>query len=205
MRELPLVFIDCETSGLDPYRHEILEFAAVRMSPVIGRDGHSREVIEALVQIDRPLVMKCRMRWPEMASPEALAVNGYTQDKWKNAVDVRELLYAFSEYMGTSDVNAPIVVGQNTQFDWRFLAEAYHRERNGGFELPRTKYLVDIASIAWPLLQTGAIESIRLRTLCDWYGISNDGEHSALTDVLRTVKVYCKHLGLKLRLASDTW
>lgn len=212
MNTRDLVFIDAETSHVDPHVGEILEFAAARFRPVLR--GHA---VVALRHVDT-LYVKTRMDHPERASAEALAVNGYTAEAWKRAVGIDELLFAFSEFMDLRSadlrsvndeltVGAPLIVGQNPRFDWEFLREAYrrsklaYREAYGkplGLTLPEAKYTLDVAAMCWPLCVTGQIDRIRLESLCDWFGVSNAGAHGALADVRRTVAVYGKMLGLEV-------
>ena len=48
------------------------------------------------------------------------------------------------------------------------------------------------ASLAWPLVMRGEVVSPKLEALCTHFGISNEGQHSAMRDVERMLEVYRK-------------
>ena len=82
-----LVFSDCETSSLDPSTGEILEFAAVRITPDL-------QTVKASME------RKCQMRFPERASPEALKVNGYDPQLWAHKSEhIRITLIDFAKML----------------------------------------------------------------------------------------------------------
>lgn len=176
-RARDLVFVDTETTGLDPFHHEIIEIAARRMSPDLRS---TRAKIE----------IKTIMQWPDRAHPKALEVNGYTAEEWRSATTIRTALIAFAELF---EGEAPIIVGHNVAFDWDFIREAYRRE---GIVPPQKKYLIDTASLAWPLVVGGHIDNPSLEKLCSKYGIANTGAHRAMADVDRCMLAYEKMLGL---------
>lgn len=73
---MDLVFVDVETTGLDPERHELLEVAAVRVHP------HTLEPLDHASARVRPGRLAD-------ANPRALEVNGYTDEAWRDAVTHR--------------------------------------------------------------------------------------------------------------------
>jgi len=170
-----LVFVDLETSGLNPSEHEILEVAALRMS--------------ADLQVEKArLEKKITMRYPERAEAKALATNGYTLHGWRQSVPVRVACVDFAK-MVDDDC---IWVGHHPSFDESFLRVAYLAE---GLILPSFKAMLDTISIGWPLVMAGHFERLQLDNLCTKYGISNEGKHRAMADVQRTVRLYAKLLG----------
>jgi DNA polymerase III epsilon subunit-like protein len=179
MNQKDLLFVDVETSGLDPSVHEILELAAVRTTHDLRREV-------GVVHL------KTRMTRPAAAAPEALSVNGYDERAWADAVPIRLALLEFSKLLG-ADYEI-VWVGHNPHFDKGFIDAAARAE---SIVLPRTKYLVDTMSIAWPLCVRGMLERVNLESLCSRYNISNAGAHGALPDVRRTMAVYRKLLGLR--------
>lgn len=179
LNQRDLVFLDLETSGLDPDDHEIIEFAAVRLRPDLTVERSALE-------------HRCVMRHPERAEPKALQVNRYSDAEWIDAVDVRVALIDFAKMLGAD--GETILVGVNPSFDWSFVFAAAKRER---IVIPRTKYLIDIASIAFPLLVRGIVEKLGMETLCLRYGITNRGSHRAMADVRRSIDLYRALLGMK--------
>lgn len=166
----PLAFVDCETTGLDPERHEIIEVAAARLDP-------------RSLEIDAELDAKVKLEHPDRADPEALRHNGYTPERWADALPAGEVLARL-----TPVLDGCILAGHNVPFDRAFLRKTYSRT---GRAFPDVDYhVVDTASLTWPFVLAGLIDSLRLRVICEHLGISNQGEHSAATDVRRTIEVY---------------
>lgn len=175
-----LVFIDTETTGLNPELHEILDLAAVRV-----RADFSREV-GIVSRLTIPMHL-------EIAEPKALEVNRYNPREWEaHGVHVRVALYEFAQLMGAPE--EVVVVGHNPHFDWEMMRAAYRRE---SIAMPEAKYLIDTASIAWPLVVRGMLDRLSLETICLRYNVANDGSHRAMTDVRRTMRVYRRLLGLE--------
>jgi DNA polymerase-3 subunit epsilon len=165
-----LAFLDVETTGRSPRHHEILELAVARVEP------RSLSIVTAL---DAKVLPEDLGR----AEPEALQVNGYTAARWWNARPLTAVLAQI-----TPVLEGCMVAGHNVWFDWAFLCEGFHRTR---CPLPAMDYhLVDTASLAWPLVAAGLVPEPRLEVLCDYFGISNRGAHSARRDVERTIAVY---------------
>ncbi len=169
-----LVFVDVETTGLDPKKHEIIEIAAIRRT------------------FDRKLVaatsMKIRPSRLQDADLGALLVNGYSPKGWEEAGSLLEALTRFSAIVELADQPGPILVGHNVGFDRSFIAAAYEAEH---LPPPAADYhSIDTASLAWSLCAQGLIERVKLEVVCDFFGISNEGAHGAWRDVERTIAVY---------------
>lgn len=177
MNRRDLLFVDIETSGLDPHAHEIIELAAVRVTHDFALE---------LGSVDR----KCRMQHPEKAEAKALEINRYSAEEWKNADSILLALLDLDELIGDGEC---LIVGHNVHFDWDFTKEAHRREK---LAIPRTKYLIDTAVLAFPLCVRGIIDRISLEVVCKAYGIENAGSHRAMTDVRRTMLAYQKLLGM---------
>lgn len=174
-----LVFVDLETSGLDPEKHEILNLAAVRVrsdfSKVVGK-------VDRLVRLERP----------QDAEREALEVNRYNPQEWRQAVPARVALVEFGELMRPTE--EVLVIGHNAaRFDWPFIRRGFEREKLVALD---PKYVIDTGSLAWPLVAKGIVDSISLERLCSVYGISNVGAHRAMADVRRLMFLYAKLCGL---------
>lgn len=174
-----LMFLDVETSGIDPFKHELLEVAAVRVSSDFARE----------IGIVNKL---CRMDHPEVAEKEALEVCGYDAARWaKESEHVRVALCDYSVLLGKD--RECVVVAMNPLFDMSFIRNTADRI---GLALVEPRYVLDLASIAWPLVVRGMIEKLSLQTLCTRYGVPNTGSHRAMPDVRRTMAVYRKLVGV---------
>ncbi|WP_408891550.1 exonuclease domain-containing protein [Myxococcus faecalis] len=164
-----LAFIDLETTGLDASRHEVLEVAVLRV------DARSLKVLaeyEARVQPTRLTD----------AHPEALAVCGYSDEEWRDALPLQEVLATVTPLLAGT-----LVAGHNTSFDWGFLVEGYRRTE---LAMPRVDYhRLDTASLAWPLLATGEVESLSLNTLAKRFGLHRPTPHRAMADARCTLEL----------------
>jgi len=164
-----LAFIDLETTGLDPSRHEILEIGVIRV------DGRT------LADLDATDV-RVHPRRLEDADPEALRLNGYSARRWENATNLWEAL----------DWVAPLLVGatlagHNVGFDRAFLEVAW--KATGGPPPDLDHHLLDTASLAWPLLVEGLVDSLSLITVCTALGIGLHDPHRALSDAERSLEI----------------
>jgi len=171
-----LAFLDFETTGLVPNRHEIIEAAVVRA------DGRTLRELGAVS-------VRIAPRHIETADPEALAVNGYDPKTW-GGVTLEDALPALEPLLADAFVAGCSVA----RFDVPFLMAAYDQVLR-----PRPafgKYQLNIESLCWPLMMRGQVESLSLRALCDYYGISNAGAHGALVDCRRALEMARRAMGV---------
>lgn len=166
-----LAFIDIETTGLDTQVHEIIEFAGC----VLG--DRSKE-IRLLI---KPLALP-------FASEEALRINGFSEEKWKNAIHPKEAIHKIVEFL-----DGHLIAGHNVRFDVAFIEQAMKR---WGAEKRLPHHVIDTVTLAYEHLVPLGLKSLSLREICSFLDISNDGEHQALIDVHRTMDVYNKIRGL---------
>ena len=166
-----LLFVDTETTGLDPTKHELLEVAAIRTDPT------GTTIISKYQATLKPMHL-------ERAEPKALEVNGYAQ--WKNEPctepgDVVDALQKLA--IGT------VLVGQNVSFDEGFLSPLFTRL---GMKPPWGYHKVDTVALAWPLFVTTALEGLSLGKLCDYLGVASTPTHRAAADAEACRQVYLK-------------
>ncbi|MFP2962566.1 exonuclease domain-containing protein [Myxococcus sp. 1LA] len=155
-------FIDLETTGLDSSRHEVLEVAILRV------DARSLKVLAEY----EARVLPTRLA---DAQPEALAVCGYSDEEWRDALPLPEVLATVTPLL-----TGTLVAGHVPSFDWGFLVEGYRRN---GQPLPSVDYhRLDTASLAWPLLATGEVESLSLNALAKRFGLHRPSPHRAMAD-----------------------
>jgi DNA polymerase III epsilon subunit-like protein len=114
-----IAFVDIETTGLDPSRHDILEVAVVRV------DARSLEVLSEYSSLVTPERI-------EEADPEALAICGFTRAGWTHAVPLFDALVAVARHL-----DGTLVAGHNVGFDWAFLQAGFQRT---GLTLPPVDY-----------------------------------------------------------------
>lgn len=164
-----IAFFDTETSGLDPNSQEILSLAIIRV------DAKTFETIGTFYKKIQPTRI-------HLASPKALEINGYTADKWTEAVSLKTALEE-----ATGLLKNAIWGGHNVSFDINFLSASF---ANTGVTMPRNDYhKLDTMLLAWPYLVRGEITSMSLDSMCKLFSISRPEPHDALDDVKATIEV----------------
>lgn len=163
----PIKFVDVETTGLDPLKHEIIEIAVV---PLDDNQPPWRTYIKP--------------ERIEDASPKALEINGYAAhpELWDDAptlIDVAPTI--------RTQLAGCLPAGQNVPFDMGFIQAALQK-----YELWHgiTHHKFDVMALAVEHLAPCGLHRLSLNNICDFLGISNEGAHSALTDALRAKQVY---------------
>lgn len=164
-------FIDVETSGLNPYVHEIIEIAIIT------------EEEEWCVKVQPTL---------HRYESEALSVNGFTKEKWKDAKPFHEHALAIAQRLSkvfTVGHNGP---GFDIPFIKRELARCrgYHEESGSRV----THVHLDTQSKAFEKLVPKGLKRLRLADVARFLEIEFDeGDlHGALADTRLCKKVYEK-------------
>jgi DNA polymerase-3 subunit epsilon len=181
----PLAFIDLETTGLDPARHEILEIAVVRADPFTLAEWGEVSIKVAPEHL-------------EDADPESLAVCGYSPAEWASALPLDEALSGIASHL-----DGAILAGHNVPFDKSFLVAGW--TRTGLNPPPLDYHALDTAALAWPLYAAGTLHSLSLGPLCKHLGIDRPSPHRALTDARAALDVARRllpGLGLAVRCAA---
>lgn len=162
----PFAILDVETTGLDPAKHEIIEIAV--------KSPHG--TFHSLVKPQRL----------GQAEPKALELNGYAAnpDRWHNAPMIEEVLPKVMAHL-----EGCLMVGHNVSFDKGFLAAAH--EQTFGKGLP-FYHAFDTVTLAMEHLPD--LGRFNLNVVCTVLGVTNEGAHTALADVLRCEKVLHKLL-----------
>jgi len=176
MKDIPLAFIDLETTGIDPAVHEIIEIGLV-----LARQ--SKEPRRPLVEVER-LCLKIRPEHIERADPKALQVNHYNEEEWKDAI-----LFADASVILDEKLHGHAIVAQNVAFDMGFLMRAYEKE---GKSLDKIihYYKYDLGSMVigkeyW----NREYQRFTLNELARNIGVENTKAHSALADAVATFEI----------------
>jgi DNA polymerase-3 subunit epsilon len=181
-----LVFVDTETSGLDPDRHELLSIGLVLVSQDWPEDSRNKKpVFESIEELE----LKIKPEHIETADPVALRVNKYDAADWVLAYTLPEAMKIFSEK--TKDA---IMVAHNIAFDYLFIDKAF---RLTGVENKMHYHKLDTISIAFAKLHDDKdIDRFSLRNLTEHFGIENKNAHTALSDARATFELYKKLMNL---------
>jgi DNA polymerase-3 subunit epsilon len=160
-----LLFIDTETTGLDADRHEVIEVAYLLF------DVSTKKILDRWSAKIIPQDL-------HTANPIALKINGYTEEKWKDAIHPKiacqKLLSAFDK--------SRVLVGHNISFDMRFLGSMFQRCQipiQGPFDS------IDTKTLAKEHFARGGFEnpSLSLDSIRAFFGWSAENAHTAEKDV----------------------
>lgn len=168
-----LLFVDTETTGLDPTKHELLEVAALRTSP----DGLT--IISAYEAKLLPLHIGA-------AEPKALAINGYTPEEWtpEKCVAPGTVVDALQKMAANT-----VLVGQNVSFDEGFLTPLFTRLN---MKAPWGYHKIDTVALGWPMFLHTEMEGLSLGKMCAFLGVAQMPTHRAAADVAACREVYLR-------------
>lgn len=183
---MKLVFIDTETTGLDPSKHEIIEIAFQ-----VVEEGRVLHWFQS----------KIRPQKIEDAEQKALEINGYAAnpDAWSQAPTIAEVGPVIIPLL-----TGCILVGHNVSFDEEFLKQNLKRAGVPG-KIPYHK--IDTVTLAYEHLFPLGLQKSSLDSVRDFLGWSKEGAHTAMKDVSDTRNLFELCWGmtfwgrLKLRLA----
>jgi len=171
-RQRNLAFLDLETTGLN-LDHEIIEIGVVRVS---------QPDFSVIEEFD----MKIKPHHLETADPEAIKLVGYTDELWKDAIELKDALKILEDkYRGD------ILIGDNFTFDWTRLEKAFFEN---GHPAPAFYYhRMDTKSmIYYKFYNDPNISNFNLSEICKYLGIERGKAHSALDDARASYEVFKK-------------
>ena len=169
---MKICLIDTETTGTNPYRHELIEIGFI----VFNTDDPD-EIFECN--------MKVKPEHIDRADPQALLVNGFREEDWADAKDLKEAL----TFLQVRAYGA-IFMAYNVTFDWNFIDVAFKRYK---LQSPFNYHKICVMSMAW--LKLPHLKSISLKSVCAELGLPvEDDIHRALHGAQRAFAVYKKLL-----------
>lgn len=192
-----LCAIDTETTGTDPFRHEIIQIC------IIPLDSNIQPIKEYA-----PFFIEMKPDYPENIDPEAMTVNrmdmakialrGHDHDKAIDLLDawVEKLDLPYAKFGGKRKRLIPL--GQNYTFDRTFIMkwlgtlhydlifDAHYRD-----PMIVAGFLNDRASFA---AETVPFSKSNLAWLASKLNVPHERTHDALQDCLVTAEVYRKML-----------
>ena len=162
MKSTPVIVLDLETTGLSPYRHKITEIAAAKVI-----NGEVIDRFHTLVNPEQPI--------PSFIT----RLTGITDEMVKDAPTVTSILPSLKEFLGED-----IIVAHNASFDYKFLSHNFYMHQRTQLRNP----LLCTVKLANRVHST--LPSKRLSSLCEFYGITNEQAHRAMSDVDATIKIF---------------
>lgn len=180
-----VLWFDLETTGIDPERNGIIQFAAL---------------VEIHGEVVDSLEIKLQPHQGALISKEALVVNGVSEEDIRGFMRhdeaFRHIDAFLSRHVSRFDRNDKFYpAGYNVQFDLEFLSRMFKRYDQYGIgtfvnwrridPLPLLYYMEYIDKIS--------LDNYKLQTVCDYFGIPLNSAHDAMADVKATRELM-KHI-----------
>lgn len=185
LNENVLAAVDVETTGREPWTHEVIQVAIVPL------DCHIKPV-------GTPFYTNIFPNQPELMSPEAIAAHGLTLEMLEGSPDPHTTAVQLWDWF--QDLKLPpkkrlIPLIHNSQFDIPFL------QRWLGYDLFNDVFgypTRDTAALASSIIDKAAYKGVNipfsgrvnLGHLCNQLGVTLDDAHDALADAVATAEVY---------------
>ena len=185
-----ILWLDLETSGLDPHRHAIIQLAAI----VDAGDG---------VQLGE-LDLRIRPFKGSLVSRETLEKTGITMDdlrsdRYMDPSDAHEEFTAFMKrWVNPYDREDKFVIGgKQIKFDIEFLRRHFEKLEDAYYGSWFHYPSLDLEHLIAEYLVEGgpALPNYRLETLCKMFDIESSSFHDAMHDVKATMEIYYKLIG----------
>ena len=175
MKGKRLAFVDIETTGTNPFKHEIIELGCL-----IAKQDEKGEWVMV-----EEFEYKIKPEHIETAEQEALRINGYNETDWMFAHSLEEALTVLSQ-----KCDGCVMVAQNVSFDYSFLAVAFGKKN---IKDPFFYAKLDTIPLAYMRFRKDpTMTSFTLRELCERLGVKNEKAHTALADIRATYEIFKK-------------
>lgn len=176
-----LLYLDTETTGLDPILNDIIEIAAI-----IEVDGVKKEEFDFYVQ---PLNY-------ESIQPDALAAHHITVEQMRGFEVPFQILKRIDDKLKLYSPQPFIIIGQNPKFDYLMLSSFWKKHANTAVR-PFSKVFsyktLDLTTVAALFHIAGIFNfgNFKLGSIIEPIGISFQGEaHNALVDTKATYEAW---------------
>ena len=169
------VSVDCETTGLNPSRDDIISIGAV---PIVGNRVMTSERFSVLVKPSKTI------------SAEAVKVHGLRERDVAGGLDIDDAMQQLLRFIG-----ARPLVGYYLEFDVALINRAIFPML--GVSLPQPKVEVSAIYYDWkqrtlPPYQHGASIDLRLATLMEDLKLPQRHAHDAVNDAIMAALAFVK-------------
>jgi len=165
------VCFDCETTGLNPKKDEIISIGAIIIKD--NKILHSRK-FERFCKTERPL------------DEESIKIHHIRECDIQNARDINEVIDEFLDFVG----NRPCV-GYYLEFDMA-MVNRYIKPKLG-INLPNKRF--EVSAMYYDKMikkyQSGNID-LRFDIIMNRLGLPRLGKHDAINDVIMTAMIFLK-------------
>lgn len=171
IKRRPLVFVDLEFSGLD-LDNEVIEIGCL-------------VVDQKTFKIKKEWLAKIRPEEIKKADPNSLEIVGYSKEKWKDALSLRDAMLKFNKI-----ARGGVLVGYNVAWDFMFLEKSF-------FELgikPAFHWqIIDVLSMAFEkFYKSFFIKGFRMKEIEKFLGVKHGTWHNPLDDSKATYEIFLK-------------
>jgi len=178
--------IDCETTGLTPYYHEMVDLCILPLTDTFDPVDHVQ-----------PFIVEVKPEFPDRAEKKALSVNGHTLDELMARTVTREIaVNMFTDWFARTIPKGQKIepLAQNWFFDYSFITAAFRGLNLRDFIFYRVKdtqrvaeYINDRARLNGTSMP---FSSTSLGSVSKALGIVNPAPHQAEGDCITCAQVY---------------
>ncbi|MGB5868536.1 MAG: 3'-5' exonuclease [Arcobacteraceae bacterium] len=165
------VCFDCETTGLNPRKDEIISIGAIIIKD--NKILHSRK-FERFVKTEQAL------------SPESIKIHHIRECDIENALNINDVIYEFLDFVG----NRPLV-GYYLEFDCA-MVNKYIKPKLG-ITLPNNR--TEVSELYYDQMikkYPGGNIDLRFDIIMDKLHLPRLGKHDAINDVIMTAMIFLK-------------
>jgi DNA polymerase III epsilon subunit-like protein len=164
LKNKEIVYLDCETTGLDSEYHEIISVCIIRK-----RDS-------------RMWTFKAKPNWPDHIDPKAIIVNGYDPKQWEDGIDQEDLARQLSILLKDC-----VIIGHNPRFDIDFIVNLLWRYKQNTWIDHRG---IDTTTLAYLYLVPWGLESLSMDSIRRFLGWRVHKTHEAIQDTKDVARLY---------------
>ncbi|KKS71654.1 MAG: polymerase III epsilon subunit protein [candidate division WWE3 bacterium GW2011_GWD1_42_70] len=169
-RDRLIALTDVETTGLDASVYEIIEVGLVVFD-------------QRTFEIKNTLDIKVMPQHPEVFSPMAMEINGYTKKAWKKSFPLDYVMRLYSE----KTVDA-MFCSHNVTFDWSFIEAAFKKTEVVNY---MDYHRIDLLTLAWSKLRNTGLERLKMAAVALHLGIPEEPQpHRAFTGVMTEYEIF---------------
>lgn len=195
------IFVDLETTGLDPVKNAIVQIAG--SMAVLTVDPHQMQIVD--IKLGESFNFKVRPRFDDEIDPKALEVIGKTEEDlmaYPKSIEVKRNFTALlNRYVKPRNPKDKIFfIGYNANFDYSFLYSWFLKHEDNYLNSYFFTPAWDVMALAAPMLMRhrGALKNFKLETVggllrCLPQDIE-EGEqaHDAMYDIKVTANIFHK-------------